>query len=116
MGMNSAPKPSPTMAMFNFRSLMACVQEFPTLILRNNRAAMRGMTPFPRPPVNGKVPGLSTGGLRQRLPVSQPRVLDEGVAEHVANPHLGVFRPAVMRRVDHDGLVGDLRQLPAFAA
>src|SRR6266581_134580 len=57
MGMNSAPKPSPTMAMFNFRSLMACVQEFPTLILRNNRAAMRGMTPFPRAPVNGKVPG-----------------------------------------------------------
>src|SRR5712692_6421603 len=58
MGMNSAPNPSPTMAMFNFRSLMACVQEFPTLILRNNRAAMRGMTPFPLAPVNGKVPGL----------------------------------------------------------
>jgi len=37
---------------------------------------------------------------------AQVGVLHEGVADHVADAHLGILDPAIVGVIDHDGLAG----------
>ena len=43
-------------------------------------------------------------------------MLDEGVAEHVRDGHLGVFRAAVVRVVHHERLIAKVRQSSSFGS
>ena len=48
--------------------------------------------------------------------LSQIRIFDKRVTNHVADAHVRVFDAAIMRIVDDDGLVRELREFAAFTA
>jgi hypothetical protein len=106
--------------------LIACRNGYPKAIPKREGQRSKETAPLQKAARAGNVAALGSAlclgcaATRPRrfgrLLVADPLgMLDEGVAEHVGDGHLGVFGAAVMGVLDHEGFVADFGQLAAFS-